>query len=404
MTNAFTQHSNAAPPVLYLSKDGTSPSVKGKLAGIRRYCATQGWEAQPVNRPAFTPAALSAILGERRPVGCIVDGVGNNVGLPPRLFRNVPVVYIGYMRGRTGTLPNFHFDTGAIVETAFRELSANNPPCYAAVGNPQPMRWSRQRVAAFRDAAAARGAPCMVFPNRYGSGGETWDAFVRRLVPWLAKLPGHCAVFAVSDSVAVRVAAAARAAMRHIPKSLTLLSVDNFAKLCEGSEPPLSSIQLDFERIGFVAARALGEILSRRGAEARNSLAGSATPILVGPLMVVRRKSTSGSGRHEKFVAEAVDVIRREACDGLTVKNLLARFPQSRRNFERRFLEAMGHSALDEILSVRLEAATALLAQTGTAISAIPDMCGFRTYRALDFHFRSRFGMSMGTWRERNTR
>lgn len=396
-----------APVVLYLLKGTVVPSCAAKLAGIRRYCASRGWEAALVAWPEFTPEAVAAILRERRPAGCVVDGVANNVGLPPRLFRGVPVAYIGYMRGRTGTLPNFHFDSKAIAETAYRELSTNRPPCYAAVGFPFRQRWPPQRIAAFRETVQSSGAACHEFLQRRGRPPGSWEEFDRRLVPWLAGLPEHCAVFAVSDEVAVRVTRAAHAAKRHIPRSLTLVSVDNFPELCERADPPISSIQLDFERMGFVAARALAEAISRRGAEAQGLgrlSARYAPPILVGPLMVARRESTSGHGRHEAWVIKAVEVVRREACNGLGVRELLDRFPQSRRNFERRFREAMGCSVLDEILRVRLEAATTLLAQTDTAIAAVPDMCGFRSYRALDFHFRSRFGMSMGAWRERNAR
>ena len=120
--------------------------------------------------------------------------------------------------------------------------------------------------------------------------------------------------------------------------------------------------------------------------------------------MVVRRKSTSGSGRHETYILEAIEIIRREACDGLTVDGLLQRFPQSRRNFERRFREATGHGIHDEILHVRLEKACTLLATTDTAIGAISDFCGFRSYWALEDLFRSRFNMGMREWRRRNSR
>ena len=388
------------PTVLYLSKDGISPSHASKLAGIRRYCASRDWEAVLVTRPGFTPEELAGILRRHRPVGCVVDGVGNHVGLPPRLFRDIPVSYIGYMRGRTGNRPNFHFDTAAIVEAAFRELSANRPPCYAAIGFPRPMRWARQRVRAFRDIAGAHGMECAVFPCAPGEG-EPWDSFAARLVPWLAGLPGHCALFAVSDEVAVRVVRAARAAARHIPRSLTLVSVDNFAELCEGSDPAISSIQLDFERAGFLAAKALGERVARKTPKAPG-LAPPAPPILIPPLLVARRKSTRGYGRHEKFILEAEEVIRQEACDGLTAAALAARFPCSRSLFELRFREATGHSVLDEILHVRLEKAFTLLSQTGTAIGAIPGLCGFRSYWAIDDLFRTRFGMGMRAWRKRN--
>ena len=396
-----TSSRQSAPGVvLYLTKDGYSSSCAAKMAGIRRYCAPRGWSAELVFRPDFPAEELAGILG-RRPAGCIVDGVANDVDLPPRLFRDIPVAYIGYMRGRTGNRPNFHFNTAAIAETAFRELSASRPPCYAAIESPWPMRWSRQRARAFRDFARAKGADCFLFSSPADSGGDPGDGFVAYLAPWLAKLPEHCAVFAVSDHTAVLVARAASLAARPIPFSLTLVSVDNFAELCESAEPTISSVQLDFERAGFLAARAVGEIAAC-GVSRPAAHAPPGGPILIDPLLVVRRKSTSGRGRHEKFVLDAIATIRREACEGLTAAALIGRYPVSKRLFTMRFREATGHSVLDEIQHVRLEKACALLARTDIAVGAVPALCGFRCDRTLDALFRTRFHMSMSDWRKRN--
>ena len=370
-----------------------SPSHRLKLAGIRRYCAARGWEAVAIERADSTPEALTEILRRHSPVGCIVDGTGRHSDLPPRLFRGTSVTYVGYPSDIAGSRPNFCFDTNAIVQTAFRELSAGMPSCYAAIGFPNPLEWSRTRVRAFRAEVVASGAQCHVFPAKPHFAHESWEAFVERLAPWLAKLPEHCAVFAVSDETAALVARAAAAARRPIPWSLTLLSVDNFADICESASPPISSIQLDFERMGFIAARSLDGI--RGDAE-------SIAP--VGPLLTVRRKSTSGRGRHEKYILDAVEAIRREACDGLSAAALIGRYPVSKRLFTLRFREATGHSVLDEILHVRLEKAFTLLSQTDTAIGAIPRLCGFNCDRTLDALFRSRFGMSMLAWRKKNAR
>lgn len=83
------------PTVLYLSMVGNSPSYAGKLAGIRRYCSSRGWEAVPVLREDVSVEALPGILRRHQPVGCVVEGIGRNVDLPPRLFGSIPVAYIG---------------------------------------------------------------------------------------------------------------------------------------------------------------------------------------------------------------------------------------------------------------------------------------------------------------------
>lgn len=116
--------------------------------------------------------------------------------------------------------------------------------------------------------------------------------------------------------------------------------------------------------------------------------------------MVDRRKSTRGYGRREPRIMEAVEMIRREACDGLTAEALAKRFRGTRRLFDMRFREAMGHPPLDEIIHVRLERVLELLAQPDFPISAIADFSGFSSERELQKLFRSRFKTSMRDWRK----
>ena len=74
-------------------------------------------------------------------------------------------------------------------------------------------------------------------------------------------------------------------------------------------------------------------------------------------------------------------------------------FPASRKHFERRFREAMGHSVLDEILHVRLEKAQTLLRRREIPVGDIAGLCGFRTDIELRKLFRSRFRTSLRGWR-----
>ena len=384
-----------SPRVLYLSMVPGNLGQGQKLAGIRRYCSTRGWDVRPIERPGVSSEGLPRILEKWRPIGCIVEGIGNTDVPRPRLFGAVPVVYLECPSDVVGNAPNVLVDDDAIAREAVRELSAGRPSCYAAVGSLFGHRWASLRLRAFREAVAAEtGKKCSLFPMP-PSSTEHFEERLAHLAAWIAALPRHCAIFAASDVIAERVAKAARAARRPIPKDLTLLSTDNHPEICEIADPPISSIQLDLERMGYVAARALGERLGAGNAPA--------TPVIVAPLLTVRRKSTGGRGRHEPWVLDAVAVIRAEACDGLTAGELIGRYPVSKRLFTLRFREATGHSVLDEILHVRLEKAYTLLSQTDTAIGAIPGLCGFRSERTLEALFRDRAGMSMREWRRRNS-
>ena len=377
----------AKPLILYLNTDPGARIPEMTLAGIRRYAGIRGWEAEAFSSEQSRREAIPALLASRAPVaGCIYECSDDNIA-PPSAFRGVPVVYLHARKAPRGAhAARIPTDNAAVAVAAFRELSLGRPAAYAVVGVPEAFEWSFVRVRRFCEETRKAERLCSAFP---WIEGETSSARSGRLASWVGSLPRKTAVFAVNDLVAAEVVAAARAAFRSIPHELTLLGVDNLPEICEASTPAISSIEIDYERAGYVAAKRIGE--------------GAATPSSsIGPLMAVRRRSTGGRGRREAFILEAVEMIRRKACDGLTAAALAKRFPCSRNLFDLRFREAVGRSALDEILHVRLEKACTLLEKTDTPISLIPGLCGFRTHTAIDRLFRSRFGMSMRDWRRKN--
>ena len=407
------------------------------LAGIRRYAGGRGWSVEGAGLETVASGKLTSLLRAIRPVGCIVECSGDTPPLPRRLFGRVPVVFCnGLLFRRDSRLVRVAVDDAAVAKAAFRELSGGCPSMYAVVASKKKSVWSALRMEAFRREVAATKSTCLSFGD--GEPPAAPDIRARRLEDWIAALPRRCAIFAVNDETASEVVAAAKEVHRSIPRELTLLGVDNDPTICENDHPTISSIQLDFERMGFLAARLLAAKMTDRAARGMTTAAYAANDdalrandvtarhcapsasslqpkaalsftngtavATIGPLLAVRRESTRGIGRREPRILKAVEIIRREACAGLTAEELAKRFPGSRRHFERRFREAIGHSVLDEILHVRLDKAFTLLASTDTAIGAIYALCGFRSPRALDFLVHDRTGMSMRDWRKRNYR
>ena len=377
-----------------------------KLAGVRRYAATRGWGVETVPEAESGPERLRSLLTGCEPMGCIVECFGGESRLKPHLFGMVPAVWLDFpselnaafgANFRDGS-PTVSVDEEAVASAALRELSGTRPVSLAAVefhrsSSTARSRWSRVRAETFRSMAVAAGQECHVFESRVGETKETREA---RLADWLAARPRPCGVFAANDGTASEVRAACRAARLHVPRDISIIGVDNDTGFCEAESPTLSSVQIDFELAGYMAAKMLAARIGHMGAPQRGA------PI--GPLLVIRRESTRGRGRHEPRILEAMEMIRREACEGLTAAELAARFPGTRRLFNMRFREAMGHSVLDEILQVRLEKVLTLLAETDMAIGAIYAHCGFRSHWALDFLFHSRFNTSMREWRKGNRR
>ncbi len=432
------------PAILYLNTDPGARIPQMTLAGMRRYAFARGWTAEAFSSEESRQEAIPALMETSAPVvGCVYECSDDNLPASPKVFGCVPIVYLHALPSvGGGRILRIQTDNEAVAVAAFRELSANRPATFAVVGVPETFAWSAARARAFAALAAKSGASCFVFQRR----DEKAEARAKRLVAFMETLPKRTAIFAVNDLVATEVIAAARSAHRAIPRELTLLGVDNLPSLCEASHPTISSIQIDFERAGYVAASMLaatmksraahgmkglaslemkgaaraandgipsfgGEAATLHCAEGATSLPAERAPSLerahdggavIGPLLVVRRESTSGWGRREAFVLQAVERIRREACDGLTAHDVIAAAPVSRSLFILRFREAVGHSVQDEIEHVRMERVFTLLRDTKTPISAIAALCGWRSDIALRWLFRRRTGMSMRQWRREN--
>ena len=376
----------AVPTILYVDYSPDLDCDRRRLDGLRRYAAARKWSVATLNHADCTPAALREALARIRPIGCAAECWSPETALRPSLFGRVPVVYFsppdrpGWRNAR-----GVSCDEAAVARMAFEELSAGNPSSYAVLSCWEKEPWARERIDAFRECCRKAGASCNV---TYFTAQNAADCPVRAklMVPWAAALPPHCAVFAVNDCCARCAAKAMAAAGRPFPRTVTLVGADGAAAPSNDRElaETVSSVRLDFELAGFRAAQFLAEkVLSPR--------CGDKT---FPPLMVDRRKSTRGYGRREPRILEAMEMIRREACDGLTVATLAARFHGSRRLFDMRFREAAGHSALDEILNVRLARAMELLVHTNIPIASVAHFSGFNTELEFWKLFRKRAGMS----------
>ncbi len=378
------------PAILYIGFDPLFALLRRRrLSGIRRCAIAHGWEVATISPEEAIPKAVLTVLARQHVVGCIVECWMAHYNLQPRLFGSIPVVYFNPPERREWIgVATVGCNEAAVARAAFNELSAGLPSSYAVVaeGPTRKSPWARDRIAAFRDCYRRDGKTCHVFPEH---PGERTEARLARLERWTAALPIHCAIFAVNDIVAMDVSHALTAAGRSIPRSATLVGVDA-AEAPEDDLPAssISSVKIDFELSGYLAAKMIAT---------RCDDAAAAT---YGPLLVERRQSTRGHGRREQWVLKAVEIIRREACDGLTVSALAAHFPGSRRLFEMRFREAMGHSALNEILQVRMARVFDLLSRPDVPISAIADFCGFGCGYELRKLFRARTGMSLSAWRK----
>jgi len=357
---------------------------RDKLNGIYRYARRQGWDVRVVENHPFAPK-FASIVKARTPDGLILDG-DTTADTVRQLFPvGVPIVYLD--RPALSDDAINHDNTGT-AQLAARSLLNLNLVHYAYVGTNPGVEWSCQRGVAFANTVVAGGGTCSVYTS--GSARRV-RSDATRLRAWLIALPKPCGVFAAVDLRAKDVLDACAIAGIHVPDEIALLGVDDDEPLCESTYPSLSSVAPDFLRGGMLAA----ELLDAK----MHGLATDAVPRLYGAQRIIVRESTRRYPVRKHAVADAIEFIRRNACAGIRVEDVVAIMKVSRRTAETTFRRATGLSILNEIERVRLDAVQTMLRTTTRPINLIAQACGYNSDAYLKNLFKKRFGVSMRTWR-----
>ena len=209
---------------------------------------------------------------------------------------------------------------------------------------------------------------------------------------WLESLPKPVAIMAARDSWGLLVAHAAFERGIHIPEEIAILAVDNDPALCEYGNPPLSSINQDFSRVGSEAVR-VGHLLLGKKRSIRK-------PALIEPVDVQVRISSDILAVSDPGVAAAIRYIRDNIRNGINVKTLLRAVPVNRRKLERDFRRILGRSPQDEIHRFRLQLIKRLLT-TDMTMRSIDVAAGFSSAQYLATFFRSATGYTPRAFRKR---
>jgi LacI family transcriptional regulator len=167
--------------------------------------------------------------------------------------------------------------------------------------------------------------------------------------------------------------------------------VDDDELECLLASPPLSSIALPAERIGYEAAQLLDQMMS--GGDAPGE------PIFLPPVRVVTRQSTDTLAVDDPAVAAALAFIRQHIGEDLSVAKIVAEIGVVRRELERRFRVLLGCSVGEELRRVRVEAAKGLLTDTLLSMPAVARHSGFSNAQRLAVVFHQMTGCSPSAYR-----
>lgn len=253
--------------------------------------------------------------------------------------------------------------------------------------------YNDQRARLFSEEVKQRGYQC----NTYDHPGSenTWEQEQGNLMTWLHSLPKPIAVMTCHDDRGQQLMDACLRAGIRVPEELAVLGVDNDPFLCDLASPPLSSIDVNCESIGYTAAQQLDAMM--RGKSAPE------TPILIEPRGVVIRQSSDILAISDPHVLQAMRQLRDYACTGQSVEELFRKIPISRSALFRRFKKFLGYSPKEEVTRIRLERAKQLLRDTQLPVTEISERTGYaeskyfievfnQTEKTTPLRYRRQFG------------
>lgn len=207
-----------------------------------------------------------------------------------------------------------------------------------------------------------------------------WYYDTTPLVNWLQSLPPKTALLCCDDNQGNKITEVCKFSKIKIPNDIAVLGVDNDVSMCELSDPPLSSINLDIERAGYDTASLISFLMKNPGAPYHD--------VIIKPTSIINRISTNIFATDDKYIMKTLEFIHNHLDEPLGVEDLVKRLPLSRRLLEIRFKKITGKSVYQYILQFRMLQFAKLIQESTKPIVQIADEMGFNNYANLSKQFK----------------
>ncbi|WP_459557703.1 XylR family transcriptional regulator [Lacunimicrobium album] len=388
---AVTATSEARPKVL-LMVETSLEFGRAVLRGINKYLVThRQWSVsfEPGDLIKTIPDWLDRWNGN----GAIIRATSQDF-VDLLRSKNIPFVNLGdFVNYDESTrIWSDQYAIGEMAATHLMERGYRNYACCSFTGH----LWARQRTQRFAEYVTSRGSQCVSFESQWGTSRDhSWELQQTQIVNWLMRLPKPVGIFCCNDIRGLHVIDACQRAKISVPDEVAVIGVDNDTLVCDFCDPPLSSVILNAEQIGFDAAMQLEHMMSGQQSQQQE--------LLIKPLGVATRQSTDTLAIEDPLVAASLKMIREQSCNGLTVEQVMEVVPISRSVMEKKFRRYLGRSPQQEIRHVQIKRIKELLRETDLTLQEIAEKTGFQHPEYLSVVFKRETDETPGAYRKRVT-
>ncbi len=358
----------------------------GCLKGIRLYGQQHGWACvlDPFLVGMGTRRSVSDYDGVVGRINARMADVAHEHGLP---------VVNHHLNSNARDVPSICPDWYTGTRLAGEHLMACGYRRFGYVGFQGGLESPDHR--GFADAVTSRGFPppevCAI-PAGYEKGPAEMTAMREIVGAWLAACTPPIGLVTYDSVVARYVVQTCLELGLRIPHDVAVVANGGEWVAVSGATPTISSIEHDYQDVGYKAAAMLDRLMAGESVE----------PIrqLLPPRRLIVRDSSDIFLSSDPLVSEAMRFIANHARQTLHIDEIAAALKTSKRTLQRRFDQTLGRSLTDEINRLRTEQIQRVLIDSDLSIAKIAATYGFGSASQFTQFFKRQTGISPTEYRQ----
>ena len=199
---------------------------------------------------------------------------------------------------------------------------------------------------------------------------EGWEKFIFQLKNWVKGLQPPVGIHATSDINCRYLIEICKSLELKIPHDLAIVGSGNEPLICNSPYPSITSIDKNFEEVGYQAAKLLDEMM----------ISGKSSKVAkyCQPQGIVPRQSTDSYASDHPKVSLALRYIAESANSRIKVNDVVNTVATNRRTLERNFREFTGRTIAQEISRMRIERAKRLMMESDLSFKELSAELGYR--------------------------
>ena len=204
---------------------------------------------------------------------------------------------------------------------------------------------------------------------------SNWKSQRLNLARAIKQMKYPLAIFCSDDNAAAELVTVCQDYNIKVPEEVAILGVNNDELVCESISMPLSSVNVDYQRYGYLAAALLDRCIDGKTTTGHQYFFKADR--------VVERLSTDAIAVDHPKIAKALRYMKENFRDQISVKDVIKQTRMTDAGFARAFEKHVGKTPGEFLCNLKLNEVERLLKETDMPIAEVATKSGFGDYHGL---------------------